>query len=387
MSRAQIAFVAGPAVWGETFFGRKNLLNSISVLLEGGMSVLLLGHRRIGKSSIVAQLRHLRGSGSISGLDTYPVQISLDGMTLPEDSSEAIAIAIGRSIAYESQSSDTNSALNVFRVTELNDRWSVLSCFESIRKAGIRILLLFDEMDTAIQISDGEAAAFLRSLISQGHLVAVVTTFVKPEDLHVQKPGTSPWANVLQTIVVGGFDRVESLEMLHTMSHRSGKEFTKRECDFLLEVFGDHPFYLQSVGLSIFLEGWFIGARKDIDRINAIVSATRHRCKELEPHLRYLIGHLPPKSFDALLQVAKGKHTKDSTTLEFLSRLGVVVQDGSQYRLSSGLLKSFLLQLPSKGFRESIAASGVYKALLQFFEHCLDVAIEKTIEEAAKNRF
>jgi hypothetical protein len=101
-----VAFIAGPPVRGNNFFGRKSDLAVLSDHLVSGNSILLVGQRRIGKSSILAQIQHLQVAGELDGVDTNAVLVSLDGNMLfgesPADNlSNVLVKSIQNSIPHQ----------------------------------------------------------------------------------------------------------------------------------------------------------------------------------------------------------------------------------------------------------------------------------------------
>ena len=66
--------VMGPPVEGENFFGRENELRHVWELLKEGNNVLLLGPRRVGKTSM---MRAVRATATSNGF--IPVEMSQIG--------------------------------------------------------------------------------------------------------------------------------------------------------------------------------------------------------------------------------------------------------------------------------------------------------------------
>src|ERR1043165_4373102 len=59
-------FVAGPAVSGDVFYGREKELSEAGQRAARGMSTLFIGHRRIGKTSLLRQIGQNIGIAELS---------------------------------------------------------------------------------------------------------------------------------------------------------------------------------------------------------------------------------------------------------------------------------------------------------------------------------
>jgi hypothetical protein len=250
-------------------------------------------------------------------------------------------------------------------------------------QAGVSVFLLFDEIDSAMKISNGEAGLFLRSLVSQGHLVAICTSFLWPDEVDVSMhQAASPWFNVYSIRTLGQFQLSESIEMLQVLSDRSGYTFTEAECLFLIDMLGNHPFYLQTAGLKLF--GLYSYATiLPLEREAILKKAVGSLFKEdLVWHLQYLVDHLSADDFGALLAIANGKSMKDEP-VHRIARLGLITRSDNDWIIPSRIMKEFLKALPTPGLGERIRDSSVWKAISGLTSKAFEVAVEKAAEAAA----
>lgn len=383
MVKPEIAFVAGPPVYGDRFFGRRELVDSLIRRILSNASVLLIGQRRIGKSSILHQVNFLKEQGKTPFTEPFPILVRLDGMlfqreTTPDEFARRIANSIFRSTAKAPPLiAKTLRSANPKRI---GDRWQVVDALEKVRSLGLTVALLFDEFDDAIRTTEGETAKLLRSFISQGHLVAVCTSYHWPHELTGVVDECSPWFNVFQIAEVGHFTQSESLEMLQTLSELTGYRMSEKECLFLCSVLGNQPFYLQLAGMRLFAD-YSYASRGPKERRDILPQAVAAVVQDLQWHHDYLVGHLSGKQLAALKRVAKGKAMPELSAKDVRSLSAYLQKAGDRYEINSEVFRQFLLEVPD---RKDDASSGVLSRVADFAKGAMETAAQKAIEIAAE---
>lgn len=318
------------------------------------------------------------------GIDVAPILVSLDGNAFfGADAADELLRAVVTSIQRSIGNQQPNIAGSMIRRLgdPMTNRWEALEFFEELRKDGLSVLLLFDEIDSALKLSSGEIGLVLRALISQGHLMAICTSFRWPDEIDLEATFASPWFNVFGVDVLGHFETSESMEMLRVLSSRSGYELSLEECQFLIEVLGNNPFYLQTAGYELFAAQSYASvepsARPDILR-NTVKGLSR----VLEFHLQYLVEHLSTESLEILVKVACGKHVPESNALSRLSRSGLVRQVKNNWEVTSGITREFVVALPQPSAGNKLRESGAWKAFTSVARQAFEVAVEKAVETA-----
>lgn len=387
--KSRIAFVAGPPVFGDNFFGRKEELQRVVHSLATGQSTMLIGQRRIGKSSILHHINYLHKSNSISGVDAAASIVSLDGMSFFGDNgadqlSEALLGSIQRNI-----NNQPSKIANILRKIEIKSevkRWQALDIMQKIKQEGVSTLLLFDEIDSAVRMSKGEVGVFLRSLISQGHLVAVCTSYLWPDEIEIPIDGGSPWYNIYSISTLGPLKISESLDLLSKLSFRSGCRFSEAESMFLIDMFGNNPFYLQSAGFKLFSIYNF--SSLSIEERKTVIKTLPHELfkTDLSWHFQYLLDRLSADDFDIFLKVANGKKVKEKEAYR-ISRLGLISKSDGVWQIPSRITKEFLKALPTPSIKERVQGSTVWQAVSGLAEKTFEIAIGKAVETAAGKYF
>lgn len=379
-----VAFVAGPAVWGDAFFGRTETLRHLASRLQSGTSSLLVGQRRIGKSSILAQLTHLQGQGELPGIDVAPIVVSLDGNLFSGDNAaDELSRALVASTLKSAEDQRPSVATSLKRLKRQQvTPWEVVDFFGRLRGEGLFVLLLFDEIDSALRLSRGEVGLLLRALVSQGHLVAVVTSFLWPDEIGIETPAASPWFNVFSVDTLGPLEPSESLEMLQVLSSRSGYRLSEPECLFLIDVLGNHPFYLQAAGFRLYAHHAY-ATLHDSQRPASLRKAVSNLFGEMEWHLRYIVDHLLHADLEVLKSVASGKRPNDIRALARLNRFGLVAREEGRWQVTSGMMREFVVALSHRSAGERIRESTVWKGFAGVARQAFEVAVEKAVGAAA----
>jgi Trypsin-like serine proteases, typically periplasmic, contain C-terminal PDZ domain len=196
------------------FIGRERLLERVLRLLQAG-SVALIGERKIGKSSILWQLKR---------------RLEQEVPTLFWDFFEPIS---ARQLLRET----------IARLGGSGDTW------EDFRTAlrGRRVVLLLDELDLALERGfDLDMLRGCRALCQQESGFRLVTAsralpkniFPKPER------GSTPW-DFLQPLEVGPFTEEEAQRLLDHPWAPEAPRFDPATCRELIALSGCHPYRLQ----------------------------------------------------------------------------------------------------------------------------------------------
>jgi ABC-type arginine transport system ATPase subunit len=181
-------FVAGPAVSGAKFFGRDNILSTICGAAESGMSILLVGERRVGKSSILKQVKHLL-SGDPSGEFAQTGQcalIEVSGLVFSEaDKTPEFIRQLAQRVRSWIEKRRPDLADTVAKLVPHEiDPLGMSECLSNLREHDVRVLLLFDELDAAVRDGPRQTAAVFRQMITEGQVVAIATSFEEPDQIN-----------------------------------------------------------------------------------------------------------------------------------------------------------------------------------------------------------
>lgn len=388
MNVSIVAFQAGPPVCGSAFFGRRDVLTAVTGRITAGSSVLLCGLSRIGKSSILKQIDYMIDNNQFPDFASSIIRVRLNGMLFPvlhndPEAADEVALEVLHSLVRTlDEQKDPHARIGSRGASSTRNRWQVMEILERVRKSGKSILFVFDEFDDAVRGSDGEAGALMRAIIDSGLAVALACSLLRPEQMALDHPFASPWFSAFHIETVTSFREAESIEMLTVLSGRSGRTFSERECRFLIDVFGNQPFFLQSVGQELFL-------RHDYSRIEpakkstAVKDAVSSIAHSLETHITYLVTHLDTKHLDILRGIAAGKKGKKMPEAARFIPYGLIKDEGGDFEIASGILREYILRVPLDGESKDPAGSRIAGALADLAKSALQTAVSTAIESAA----
>gem|GEM_PF-1197786 len=196
------------------FIGRERLLERVLQWLQAG-SVALVGERKIGKSSVLWQLKQ---------------RLEQEASTLFWDFFEPIS---ARQLLREA----------IARLGGSGDTW------EDFRTAlrGQRVVLLLDELDLALERGfDLDMLRGCRALCQREPGFRLITASrVLPKDIFPRpERGSTPW-DFLQVLVVGPFTEEEAQRLLDHPWAPEALPFDPATCRELIALSGRHPYRLQ----------------------------------------------------------------------------------------------------------------------------------------------
>lgn len=238
-------FRAGLPVSGSDFFGRQALLESLYRNIDG--HVLLIGQRRIGKTSILRQLELRLKSEEEFNPDKKSVAVLRCDAQMFAGDDHAFDSLISE-IAQQLQPWVRLHAPRILpsESSDRTSRSSVVHLISSIHDAGHKVVCLFDELDSM----KSDQSTRLRAFVQETPVSVLGVTHRHPS--FNSSDAGSAWWNVFFYQYVSLLTDDEARGMLMTLSLKSGKAFTESECSLLIEVFGRFPFYLQLAGHQLF---------------------------------------------------------------------------------------------------------------------------------------
>lgn len=323
MAGTNLFFHRGPVRDPAFFFGRKNELNLLFDLLTKGQSVSISGQRRLGKTSLL----YYASTPEISarhGLDTSRTcWIYLDGGMLDGLEEEAVYSAIARGIRDSGpENSSYEQLLGEMRdlATKNQNLIVVLDEFE-IFTQNIRFQpRLFNRMR-------GMAAHFPIQFVIASKEPLARLTFANPDVV------SSSFFNIFAPFRLTLFTEPEAIEMLTSLSARSGAKFQEETLGLLLELVGPHPHFLQVAGYHAFN----LQVNGAISKENRLVVEERIQ-EELEGHLEYYWRDLSAEEQYTLATLHQSSYEGFSPVITRLEDSGLL--SGNQYLGS--VLKDFV---------------------------------------------
>jgi hypothetical protein len=234
-------YIVGSAIKGDApFFGRQEMLNRI--LGFDGQSLLLLGIRRIGKTSLLRQLEK-RFTASNQKIAIY---LNLQGL----DSSQEMGKELLRVIRSAAK---MHSLIAGFQTDTSGDLNQVLqSWIEFCEEQNLSSLLLFDEGDQLEKLSTEDLSNF-KNAIDRSSLISLVITGTRSlRSLEIKEIQLVSLASATEVQKLKIFEVME-LEDLLTQNNQVQVDSKVRET--IKNTSGQHPYLAQYIAHKLYAEG------------------------------------------------------------------------------------------------------------------------------------
>jgi hypothetical protein len=233
------------------FFGRDREIEQIITRLRNKEfeSSSLVGDRRIGKTSLLnfinhAEVRHRYGLDDSTCIFVY-VDLQLLGATATPTQ---LWHHLLRELEKSCRDLDAKSVIQSIYTTDPLDMFTVNEAFEAVEESGRRVVFLLDEFDqvTANPLFGPDFFLGLRSL-SIHHKLALITASRNEliELCHSQDIRSSPFFNIFANINLSLFPVPDARRLMSETVVSTNAEFTPSDQEFLIELAGPHPFFLQ----------------------------------------------------------------------------------------------------------------------------------------------
>ncbi len=268
----------------QDFFGREAETAQILGLLANGQSVSLIGPRRIGKSSLLLHLSRdeIRSQTRLGAREALFITIDSQelGGSPPEEVYEIMLDGLcdaGRLAGIDVELPNRNGSYRAL------DR-----VLNKIAHAGIPVVVLLDEFEllAANQHLTPYFFARLRGLTTKYGL-AFLTSSQRPlfSITASEEILSSPFFNIFVTLSLGEFSREEARGLLASRLDGFQLQFSDSMIAFLLDLAGNHPFFLHIAGYHAF---HFLshGEGEDFEQIEKAIEM------EAASHMGYLWQNL-----------------------------------------------------------------------------------------------
>jgi hypothetical protein len=222
---------------------------------------------------------------------------------------------------------------------ETMDYEELLHHLQALDGQNQRLIIVFDEFEIFTENERFQPRMFnrLRGLATQLPVQFLIAskdplaklTFANPEVI------SSSFFNIFAPFQLSLFQEQEALEMLASLSKRSGKVFHTDTIDFLLELVGPHPHFLQVAGYHAFE----IQTNGELST-NGRAAVKERTMKELEGHLEYYWRNLSAEEQYILATLPQIDFESYSPILAHLFDYGMLYRDD----YLGSILKQFVSQ-------------------------------------------
>jgi len=333
------------------FCGREVLLHKVYSRLSASrpQSVSLYGERRIGKSSLLNQLRSYKLRNLYLTDSQHHIFISIDIQSMRSATVEHFIETL-----YEGIKSCFSGNISFDLSPNYHDFTRLVT---ELSGAGFVLIVMFDEFDliTLNPNFDVEFYSWLRSLASHYQVAYVTSSLSQLQQLcATKKISDSPFFNIFTAFHVGPFSGEETATMIRQLMKLSLTDY-----DFtpwLPEIYdkaGYLPFFIQIYCSNLF----------DLYPQNPSPSDVEAAyLEEAADHFEHICRNLSEEERECLkLITAKHKLSpKHDSSLQGLLRKGYVKQDGDGCSLFSSTFGSYFKQRES-GYNSKSLWSKLWK--------------------------
>jgi hypothetical protein len=322
------------------FVGREAQLRDIFTRIQGGQSVLLMGERRIGKSSLLHAVGFERGEW----LDFKTDFVMVDLQSLAGCNEDAFIRAFLQAI-------ETVTGAKAPDVSRAALEWVA----EAIHSSGSRLIVAMDEFDVLVwnEKIPPEFLANLRSWTVRHEFPLVVAFREGSIDRIVEDPKFgSAFLNLFGSVYVGPFDENDAQELAWRPAHDRAIEFSDDEVDLVLDLAGFFPLFIQIACYHLF-------ELKKVAEPPANLEALVERQFRFEaaPHMEYMWHRLDDREKQALHDWISVGGTNDDDAQEELLRKGLLIEERRALRLYSRLLPALIRKwqaAPQRSIAQSV---------------------------------
>jgi Cdc6-like AAA superfamily ATPase len=243
------------------FFGREREVDQVFSRLRNAEfeSSSIVGDRRIGKTSLLYNISHpdVRQRYHLEGPDYAFVYADLqmvDNATTPVRLWQRLL----RQLEQHCQDPSIKDFVRKVSTAEALDTFALDELFEELDDRGLHVILLLDEFEQVTTNPNFDPAFFyaLRSLAIH-HKLALLTSSRREliELCHSDKIRSSPFFNIFANIHVSVLASGDARRLILEPLAQSDIAFTPENIEFLLDIAGTHPYFLQSACYFMF-EGY-----------------------------------------------------------------------------------------------------------------------------------
>ncbi|MFY9619453.1 MAG: tetratricopeptide repeat protein [Pyrinomonadaceae bacterium] len=336
--RRRNPFVISMPVQSESLFsGRSEQLGTLEQCVYQHHHVMLVGERRMGKTSLLNRF--------IQRLTSPFIPIFIDLQAFPMQA-EGILGGVLRKTINELVSRDLLSSKQweQFSISYARDFIDALSSIVDEAKGklkDVKIVLVLDEANLLFA-KDGQVARVLRSaLMLNQDVVAIMAGTSRLLRLSADGP-YSPLQNIFRVIILPPFSREETESLVKQMSWQVGVRYSSAALHRVYELSGGMPFYAQIIGSEI-VEFAGRESRDEItvEDVNKIVSKVLNSFSLGFENIWKELNEQERATITAVIN-ERPQQAVNKKAIHDLQARQLIVDDNGKYRPLSGLFEEWL---------------------------------------------
>jgi len=332
-------FVAGMPVRDEVFYGRNKELEELYRRIQRQENVMLIGERRMGKTSLLLHLNQR--------LELPFIPVLVDLQAFPGQA-ESLLNGVIQEIAEAllGQGLLSPERWEKYSLTYARDFVEALGSMIDEAKEklkDIKIVLMLDEAERLLESGSQVGGVLRASLTMNRDIVAIIagtSQLVKlPEDTH-----GSPLLNIFARMVLRPLSREDSETLIIEPSNQAGVSYEPTALERIYELSGGIPFYAQAIGYQL-IELANQESKNGITAkdVNKVVPEIFER---FSVAFQYNLEQLDDKERAILSIIASGKPLKDARKQDIrdLETRQIIVEENGDYRFVSVLFEEWFKQ-------------------------------------------
>jgi serine/threonine-protein kinase len=337
-------FHRGPIRKPEHFFGRAQEVTNTLSLLKNNQSVSIVGPRRIGKTSFLLHISHREVMARHGLLPQESIFVFIDS----EGLSRLDQAGFYRLMLEETEDQLLDQGFEV--KLELPDTLTYRQFERNLRqlnRQGFKLIYILDEFELMSENQQLDADFFsgLRGLTARHNVCYVTASQAHLLELsYAEGVLGSPFFNIFAVQHLGLFSQADALQLIQQPAQAAGRPFSDALAEFILDLAGPHPMFLNIACFHTFTAG-------------ATAEVRRKVLAELEGHFRYYWGKLTEREQEALASLKSVDQDETAQVLVHrLEQYGLVIYDKQGYRyLSAGLADFISRQLAEERAKQPLA--------------------------------
>lgn len=244
-------YIAGePIIKSELFFGRDDSVRKILSIIHNN-SVMITGERRIGKTSLLIQLKNQLSKTNDPELKFVPIFIDLQGISQWEFF-HAMMHDIIEQAGDDLASTRLRAAdkTNDYSYRDFNvDFRKVIQHFSTQNSKRVKFVLLIDEADAMNQY-DQSIHAQLRRIFMQEFSLNFAAIISGTNYIQSWNRPESPWWNLFTLIELNSFNKSDAAKLIQAPVKGIFK-FKNDAIDAIIEATGSKPYQIQTLCLNL----------------------------------------------------------------------------------------------------------------------------------------
>lgn len=332
-------FITAGPVRDEAFYGRTRELHDLYRHIQRQENVMLVGERRMGKSSLLFQLKQR--------LKLPFVAVLIDLQAFPGQAESLLNGVIQQTVdALLREGLLSSERWEKFSLTYARDFVKALESMVDEAKEklkDIKIVLILDEAERLLH-AESQAAGVLRATLQMNQHIVAVIAMSNEAAIQPEAGITSPLFNIFMRITLRPLTKDDTETLIREPSKHIGVSYEPAAISRIYELSGGVPYYAQALGAEIIdivnEEKKNKVCLEDVDKLLPDL------LERLSTSLHYTLHPLNEAEREVLSMIVNGESLKDvrKQSIRDLENKQMIVKENGGYRFVSKLFEAWFKQ-------------------------------------------